>query len=269
MKRVVPQDDWPDSWRYSYPFDLEEIYGEPKNLGYAYAYENRRAFTLSLLRDVLEPCIEHKVLDIAAAQGNFSLALAELGYDVTWNDLRSDLIGYVEAKHEEGHISFSPGNAFDLQFPYLFHAVLITEVIEHMAHPDEFLANTAKLVRPGGYIIMTTPNGQYCRNSLPKFSECDDPSQFESVQFKPDSDGHIFLLHRDEVERFAASVGLQIDRFVLFNNPLTSGHVKLGRVLKFLPKRFVTAMESFTQHLPSWMDSRVSAQMAVRFRKPA
>lgn len=269
MKKIFPSDDWPESWKYSYPYDLEEIYGEHKNLGYAYSYENRRNFTLGLLAEVLEPRIEHRILDIAAAQGNFSLALSEQGYDVTWNDLRADLVAYVEAKYEKGIISFSPGNAFDLQFPQLFDGVLITEVIEHVAHPDEFLKNTAKLIRPGGYIIMTTPNGQYFRNTLPKFSECDDPSVFESIQFRPNSDGHIFLLHREEVESFAESVGLNIDRFVFFNNPLTSGHVKLGGVLRFLPKAIVAACEKFTQRLPSGLAARMSAQMAVRFCKPA
>jgi 2-polyprenyl-3-methyl-5-hydroxy-6-metoxy-1,4-benzoquinol methylase len=41
----------------------------------------------------------------------------------------------------------------------LFDAVLITEVIEHVAHPDEFLAKTAALVKPHGSIVLTTPNG--------------------------------------------------------------------------------------------------------------
>ena len=31
-----------------------------------------------------------RIIDIAAAQGNFSLHLAEAGYRVTWNDLRDD-----------------------------------------------------------------------------------------------------------------------------------------------------------------------------------
>src|SRR5262249_34475334 len=150
----------------SYSYDLEEIYGEISNLGYAYAYQTRRSHTLNLLKEVLSP--GDRILDIAAAAGNFSLPLAEMGYDVTWNDLRADLVDYVRMKHETGSINFAPGNAFELRFPSLFDAVLITEVIEHVAHPDEFLAKTASLVRPGGYIIMTTPNGAYFRNTLPK-----------------------------------------------------------------------------------------------------
>ena len=183
MKRVYLEENWPSEWKYSYPYDLEEIYGEITNYGYAYAYENRRDQTLRLITDVLPP--GSRILDIAAAQGNFTLKLAEMGYLVTWNDLREPLADYVRMKHESGSIEFAPGNAFELQFGTLFDGILITEIIEHVAHPDEFLKNVARLVRPGGYVVMTTPNGGYVRNSLPRFSECSDPSEYEAIQLRP------------------------------------------------------------------------------------
>ncbi|HEX8907386.1 MAG TPA: methyltransferase domain-containing protein, partial [Longimicrobiaceae bacterium] len=259
-------EDWPESWKYSYPYDLEEVYGEATSRGYSYAYDNRRRQTLRLLTEVLAPGA--RVLDVAAAQGNFSIALAELGYEVTWNDLRAELEGYVRLKLERGSVSFAPGNAFELSFPEPFDAVLATEVIEHVAHPDEFLARVAALVRPGGFVVLTTPNGAYARNTLPKFSECSDPSVFEAVQFKPNSDGHIFLLHPDEVERLAAAAGLQVDRLVLFTNPLTNGHLKTERLLRALPRGMVETLESATQRLPFALRRKVLLQMAVRLRKP-
>src|SRR6476646_5231728 len=134
MKHVVPQQNWPQSWKESHFYDQSEIYGEISHHGYAYAYENRRRETLSLLTEVLEPGA--RILDIAAAQGNFSLALAELGFDVTWNDLRAELADYVRLKHERGAIEYAAGNDFELQFPSLFDAVLITAIIDHVAHPD-------------------------------------------------------------------------------------------------------------------------------------
>ncbi len=266
MKRVYPEEHWPDSWKSSFNYDLQEIYGEHINLGYSYTYTNRRKYTFDLIREVLVP--GSTVLDIAAAQGNFSLALAELGYQVTWNDIRAELIDYVRSKYETGTLTFVPGNAFELEFPDLFDAVLITEVIEHVAHPDKFLRNTARLVKPGGYIIMTTPNGKYFRNDLPKFSDCRDPSIFEAVQFGPNSDSHIFLLHEEEIRSFAKSAGLQMEKFMLFNNPLTSGHVKLARLLKILSKDLVFTIEFASSHLPQPIANKLLAQMAVRFRVP-
>ena len=267
MKRVYLEESWPDSWKYSYAYDLQEVYGAVSDRGYAYAYDQRRRHTLRLLTRVLAPGA--RILDIAAAQGNFSLALAEMGYKVTWNDLREDLAGYVRLKHEQGELDFAPGNVFELELPSYFDAVLITEVIEHVAHPDEFLAKTARFVKPGGHIVMTTPNGAYFRNSLPKFSECPDPNAYEPVQFKPDSDGHVFLLHSDEVHSLASRSHLQVEEIALFTNPLTNGHIKMSFLLKILPRSLVDAIEIASQRLPLLLRQKLLIQMGARLRKPA
>ena len=266
VKRIEPQPGWPESWRESYLYDRSEIYGELSHYGYAYAYDNRRRETLRLLTEVLLPGA--RVLDVAAGQGNFSLALAELGFDVTWNDLRAELADYVRLKHERGKIQFAAGNGFELTFPSLFDAVLITEIIEHVAHPDDFLAKAAILVRPGGYIVMTTPNGGYFKNRLPKFSECADPSVFESAQFKPNADGHIFLLHAAEIKPLAQRAGLVVEKIALFTSPLTAGHLKTEPLLKKLPRGVVQFTESVSRLLPWPFKKKALVQMGVRFRKP-
>jgi len=265
MKRIHYQEAWPDSWKTSYPYDLEEVYGEVTHRGYAGAYQLRRQETLRLVTEVLPKGAS--ILDIGAAQGNFSLSLAEMGYRVTWNDLREELAGYVKLKHERGEISYAPGNAFELNFSKPFQGVVITEIIEHVAHPDEFLRKVGQLVEPGGYIIMTTPNGAYFRNSLPKFSECADPSIYESVQFKPNADGHIFLLHPEEIQTLGDRAGLTMEKLVLCINPLTAGHVKTAPLLKVLPASLVAGLEQATQRLPFGVRSKLLCHLATRYRK--
>ena len=267
MKQPKPQQHWPDSWKLSYRFDLEEAFGPISNHGYAYAYDERRTQTLRLLQAAVAPGA--RVLDIAAAQGNFSLRLAELGYRVTWNDLRSELAAYTRLKHEHGEIQYAPGNVFDLRFEAPFDAVLITEIIEHVAHPDDFLRQVAQLVRPGGHVIMTTPNGAYFRNTLPKFSDCGDPSAFEAQQFQPDGDGHIFLLHPEEVHRLAQQSGLVVEELRLFTNPVTNGHMKTEALLRRVPRRWVDRAERASQALPPRLARKVLLQMGARLVRPA
>src|SRR5262245_59953720 len=108
MRRLVPDRGWPQLWMDSYKYDLEEVYGRPTNLGYALAYQSRYKETLKLVEEAVSPGA--KILDIAAAQGNFRLALAERGYQVTWNDLRADLAGYVQRKYERGDVTYVSGN---------------------------------------------------------------------------------------------------------------------------------------------------------------
>ena len=261
------QPTWPESWRTSYDFDLVEVFGAEPRSGHAVAYERRRHMALAAVQAVAPAGA--RVLDVAAAQGNFTLALAEAGYRVTWNDLRDDLVGYVKLKHQHGDIEFLPGNVFDIDMDATFDLVLMTEIIEHVAHPDRFLARVAHLVRPGGHIVLTTPNGQYWRNKLPRFSDCDDPSQFESVQFKPDADGHIFLLHADELRSLAASAGLEVIDLTVFTNSLTAGHVKLAPLLQVLPPWLTDAVEGLTASLsPGTLRLRANAHTAATLRRP-
>lgn len=265
MKKVTPEPNWPETWKYSYPYDLMEIYGDMTSPGYAYAYTNRMQHTLDFVRKIAKPGA--KILDVAGAQGNFTLSLAELGYEVTWNDLRKELADYVKLKWEKGTINFVPGNVFELGFDANFDIVLIAEIIEHVAHPDEFLIKISQMLKPGGYIVMTTPNGEYFLNTLPKFSDCPDPSQFEAKQFQPNAEGHIFLLHLDEVELLASRSGLSVIEKKFFNNFLTNGHIKLRNILKFIPKLAVNASEKLTLFLPRILQRKLNAHMAVVFAK--
>jgi 2-polyprenyl-6-hydroxyphenyl methylase/3-demethylubiquinone-9 3-methyltransferase len=265
MNRPVVDDSWPDCWKSSYSYDRLEIYGENPGSGYAQAYRQRRDVTLDLVTSALSP--GSRVLDVAAAQGNFSLTLAERGYDVTWNDLRGDLAGYVRMKHESGTIRYAPGNLFDLDFDQPFDGALITEVIEHVAHPDRFLTHVARLVRPDGVVVMTTPNGAYFRNKLPRFSDCPNPAAYEAVQFRPNADGHIFLLQPDEVPWLARRAGLSVDCQIFFTNPVTHGQLMSGPLLRLLPAGVVDRLERASRYLPVRMQHACLIQMAARFRK--
>jgi len=267
MREVTPEASWPKSWIDSYTYDREEVFGTPTNWGYALAYRNRRQETLKLVTEAIEPGAT--ILDLAAAQGNFTLSLAERDYRVTWNDLRAELAGYVQKKHERGEVAYVAGNAFELDFADGFDCVLFCEVIEHVAHPDEFMANIARLIKPGGVAVMTTPNGGYFRNTLPRFSDHPDPSAFEATQFKPDSDGHIFLLWPDEIRRFAKQSGLLIEKQLFFTTPLTNGYMKTHYLLRAFPHSWVWMIEKMVRQLPTAIQERLMVQTAARFRKPA
>jgi 2-polyprenyl-3-methyl-5-hydroxy-6-metoxy-1,4-benzoquinol methylase len=265
MQFIELNPSWAESWKFSYKFDLLEVYGSRANLGHSYAYQNRLERILDLVKTFVQP--GSKILDLAAAQGNFSLLLAEQGYEVTWNDLRADLIDYVKMKHESGTIHYAPGDVFTLQLENQFDLVLITEIIEHVAHPDQFLEQVATLVKPGGYILMTTPNGEYFGNQLPRFSDCPDPSVFEDMQFKPDADGHIFLLHLDEIDDLAKKANLAVKTSGFYTNTLTNGFLKTSLFLKIMPHGVVKAIEYFSNHLPGLMRRKLHTGMAVVFQR--
>ncbi|NBU81021.1 MAG: methyltransferase domain-containing protein [Flavobacteriaceae bacterium] len=263
MRRVEFNENWNESIRSLYEYDLLEIFHpfSRNKRHYQEPYRNRRDIVLTFFKKKRSSV--ESILDVGAAQGNFSLTLAEIGFRVTWNDIRTEILDYVQEKYEYGNVEFLPGNIFDLDLKRKYNCVLLTEIIEHVAHPDLFLAKCQEFVDSNGFIVMTTPNGRYFRNKLPKFSDCSDPSEFEKEQFKPDSDGHIFLLHPDEISKLALGSNLRVEEIRFFNNFLTCGHLKLRYLLKYIPRFIVDLIEIFTQNLPFWLSSRINCQTFV------
>ncbi len=266
MKRVYLQDNWKKSWKDFYRNDLREIYGVVgKDRGYVYSYHNRRNHVLDLVRSVAKA--GDKILDVAGAAGNFTLPLAEEGFEVTWNDMYPDLAEYVEMKREKGIVHYRSGNIVELKFEDEFDMVIATEIIEHVAHPDRFLAHLASLVKTRGYVVLSTPLGSYFKNTLPRFTEFANPEIFEERQFKPNSNGHIFLLHLDEIKPLAEKAGLDVLKLKYYTNPLTHGHIKLNSLLKILPKKAVFGIERLTQKLPEQIGKKIHDNFAILLRK--
>lgn len=268
MLRLKYDESWPESWKLTYLYDELELWGARDNLGYKYQYRLRHEWSIQSIEELIPPGSE--ILDVAAAGGNFTLPLAEKGYRVTWNDLRLDLAEMVKRKYESGDIEFAPGTVFELAkgWPNRFDAILATEIIEHVAHPDEFLVCLASVLKPGGRLFLTTPNGRYFRYRYPRFLDCPDPSAYESVQFKPNSDGHIFLLDTDECRILAGRAGLHVEQLTVVTNPLTCGHVKLGHLLPLLPEPLVFAVENATRKLPGALRHKLHSHMYAVLRKP-
>jgi SAM-dependent methyltransferase len=48
-----------------------------------------------------------------------------------------------------------------------FDAAVAVEVLEHVEQDDQFLNNVHRVLRPGGWFLMSTPNGDYVRNTNP------------------------------------------------------------------------------------------------------
>ena len=52
-----------------------------------------------------------------------------------------------------------PGASFDI--------VVSVEVLEHVEEDDDFVRNVRRVLRPGGWFLMTTPNGDFVENTNP------------------------------------------------------------------------------------------------------
>jgi len=48
-----------------------------------------------------------------------------------------------------------------------FDIIVSVEVLEHVEEDERFVYHASRVLKPGGVFLMTTPNGDYCRNTNP------------------------------------------------------------------------------------------------------
>jgi 2-polyprenyl-3-methyl-5-hydroxy-6-metoxy-1,4-benzoquinol methylase len=235
-------------------------YGSARQPAY-WAYGRLRALLTLRMAMALDP---KRVLEVAAGDAALSACLARTGCEVVVNDLRRDhLESSVSQFENRDHIGILPGDVFELD-PAItgqFDLVIACEIIEHVADAAGLLRQLGRFLTPNGRILLTTPNGSYFRNKLPTYSEITDFKALESRQFKPDADGHLYLITSDEMRKVAESVGLKVQRLSLWGTPFITGESGF-RLLSPLSLPFYR-LELGCQSLPISIQQRLANAMAV------
>ena len=102
------------------------------------------------------------LLDVGCGGGLIAEPMRRLGFEVTAIDASSENIGTarVHAGQQGLDIAFRAATAEQLEAEGAgpFDVVLTLEVVEHVADPEAFLRTCARLVKPGGMMVVATLN---------------------------------------------------------------------------------------------------------------
>nr|CRH05868.1 3-demethylubiquinone-9 3-methyltransferase [Candidatus Magnetococcus massalia] len=103
-----------------------------------------------------------KILDIGCGGGILAESMSDSGAQVTAIDRSDKIIGIAKAHQAESgsDVDYRMQSAGSLgeEMPEQFDAVLAMEVLEHVPSVDHFIAECAKLVKPGGTLFFATLN---------------------------------------------------------------------------------------------------------------
>jgi len=119
-----------------------------------------------ILREWLPPT-PVDILDAGCGQGEFSLRMAELGHSVAAIDLPGESLDRAIKLREESAKPWKivAGSVESPEFlKTSFDVIVSLEVIEHLYRPVTALTNLAKLLKPGGSMILSTPYHGWVKN---------------------------------------------------------------------------------------------------------
>lgn len=98
-----------------------------------------------------------RVLDIGCSGGYLAERLAAGGATVTGIEL--DPVAAERARSVCDQVVVGDVEQLELPFePGSFDAVVCADLIEHLRDPGQFLSRVRPLLRPGGRLVLTTPN---------------------------------------------------------------------------------------------------------------
>lgn len=207
------------------------------------------------------------VLEVASGDGSLCAVLTAAGRQSTANDLRTEnLRDGLQNFLNASEIRLLGGNLFDLdpEKTGRFDLVIACEILEHVAHTVDFLKQLRRFLNPDGRAMITTPNGAFFRNRLPTWSQVEDFTALESQQFKPDADGHLFLITPQELDQLGREAGFTIERMYVWGSPFLTGNAGLHRFAGPGMAKLARWGESAVQWLPATLRSQIcTAQVAI------
>jgi 2-polyprenyl-3-methyl-5-hydroxy-6-metoxy-1,4-benzoquinol methylase len=147
--------------------------------------------------------------------------------------------------------------------------IFANQIIEHLVYPAQFLSRLQCLLKPSGRLVVTTPNGAYIRNSLPRFRELGDPHNWEHLQFTADGDGHFFAYTAYELRELFQAANFSEIRTRFFESPFINGHMKLRYLHGFRSAApFLRALDRLTLALP-WLGPLSAHQLLATGVRPS
>ncbi len=112
------------------------------------------------LNDNFFPLEGQQVIDVACAWGGHSLAFATKGANVIGSDLNNHQFDKLSqfADNSRLNTKFVLANCEEMPFTDSSADVMLAlDLIEHISHPDKFASEVARVLKPGGVCVITTP----------------------------------------------------------------------------------------------------------------
>ena len=108
-------------------------------------------------RHIIARCAGRRILEAGSGEGYGAARIAEVADSVTCVDYDTSAVEHTRARYPQ--LTMIQGNLVDLPLPDAsVDTVVNFQVIEHLWDQPTFIAECARVLRPGGELLISTPN---------------------------------------------------------------------------------------------------------------
>lgn len=129
----------------------------------------------------------------------------------------------------------------------IYDGIICVEVIEHVLEDDAFVHHIARVLKPGGWLYLTTPNGDYIRNIPPDYN----PDHVR--HYHRDELGELLSRHFDQVQiAWGVKVGIHRKRGLRpfsLHHPVRTAQAMASNVINHWESRGLDEQSRRTAHL--------------------
>jgi len=126
-------------------------------------FRNRYRFVQARLRRLAPSEGFQEGLNLGTGEGDYDRMLAGWCNRLTAVDVNAEDLAHARQLNRDVlNVHYEVNNALALSYPDASFDLLVScEVIEHVGRPDQMVREIARVLRPGGYAIMTFPSREF------------------------------------------------------------------------------------------------------------
>jgi SAM-dependent methyltransferase len=127
------------------------------------SFRNRYLFVRGSVRKLAHDHTFENALNLGTGEGDYDRMIAGYCRRLTGCDVNEADLAHARTLNQDvANLHYEPNNALALTYPDASFDLLVScEVIEHVGQPEQMVREIARVLRPGGYAVLTFPSREF------------------------------------------------------------------------------------------------------------